>query len=182
MNITLKSEEGGKLTLTDKPSAILKLSGGLSGAAGPANSLSIGTVTTTALGSAASASITGASPNQKLNLTLPRGTDGVAGPANTLSVGTVSTGVTPQVVITGAAPSQVLNMVLPAGPTGQQGPQGPAGPAGQTGQQGPAGAGVLIDPNGVSWALSVDTAGALITTMITPGNNYGTAYGVAVYA
>ena len=41
--------------------------------------LSIGTVTTGAAGSKASASITGTSPNFKLNLTIPRGNTGATG-------------------------------------------------------------------------------------------------------
>ena len=42
--------------------------------------LSIGTVTTGAAGTNASASITGTSPNFKLNLTIPRGNTGATGP------------------------------------------------------------------------------------------------------
>lgn len=49
---------------------------GQPGAPGPANTLSIGTVTG---GDTASAEITGTSPNQVLNLTLPRGQQGVPG-------------------------------------------------------------------------------------------------------
>ncbi|EYB69040.1 hypothetical protein DEIPH_ctg011orf0003 [Deinococcus phoenicis] len=47
------------------------------GEPGPASTLSIGTVTTGAAGSAASASLTGAAPNQTLNLTLPAGPAGL---------------------------------------------------------------------------------------------------------
>lgn len=46
---------------------------------GPANSLSIGTVTTLAAGSSATASVTGASPSQTLNLGIPRGATGATG-------------------------------------------------------------------------------------------------------
>lgn len=42
---------------------------------GPPNTLSIGTVTTTAPGTPATASITGAAPTQTLNLSIPRGSD-----------------------------------------------------------------------------------------------------------
>ena len=51
---------------------------GATGATGPANTLSIGTVTS---GDTASAEITGTAPNQTLNLTLPRGQQGVPGQA-----------------------------------------------------------------------------------------------------
>lgn len=49
------------------------------GPPGPPNSLSIGTVTTGATGTAAAASITGTAPSQTLNLTLPAGPKGDAG-------------------------------------------------------------------------------------------------------
>lgn len=52
---------------------------GTNGAAGPANTLAIGTVTTGAEGSSASATITGDAPNQTLNLTIPRGDTGAGG-------------------------------------------------------------------------------------------------------
>lgn len=49
------------------------------GPPGPANSLSIGTVTTGAAGSSASATITGTAPSQVLNLVIPRGDTGTGG-------------------------------------------------------------------------------------------------------
>ena len=51
---------------------------GATGPVGPANTLTIGTVTTGAAGSSASATVTGAAPNQTLNLTIPRGDTGAA--------------------------------------------------------------------------------------------------------
>ena len=54
---------------------------GNTGNTGPANSLSIGAVTTSAPGAAATASITGSAPSQTLNLTLPRGDVGPSGDA-----------------------------------------------------------------------------------------------------
>jgi hypothetical protein len=85
---------------------------------GPANTLSIGTVTG---GATAAASITGDSPNQTLSLVLPKGDKGNTGPANTLSIGTVVSGTTASATITGTAPNQTLNLVLPKGDTGPQG-------------------------------------------------------------
>jgi hypothetical protein len=52
---------------------------GAAGAAGPANTLTIGVTTTGAPGSAAAATITGAAPNQVLNLTIPTGAQGPQG-------------------------------------------------------------------------------------------------------
>lgn len=49
------------------------------GPTGPANTLSIGTVTTGAAGSSAGASVTGTAPNQILNLTIPTGATGPTG-------------------------------------------------------------------------------------------------------
>jgi hypothetical protein len=78
---------------------------GIQGNTGPANTLTIGTVTT----GTAAATITGSAPNQTLNLTLP-----TAAP-NTLAIGTVSSGATAAATITGSAPNQTLNLTLPKG-------------------------------------------------------------------
>lgn len=51
----------------------------ITGDIGPANSLTIGSVATGAVGSSASASITGVPPSQTLNLTIPRGNTGPQG-------------------------------------------------------------------------------------------------------
>jgi hypothetical protein len=88
------------------------------GTSGPENVLSIGTVETADFGDPASATITGDSPEQVLNLVLPVGD---AGPANTLTVGTVTSvdfGDDPEVTITGDAPDQTINFVLPVGDAG----------------------------------------------------------------
>lgn len=53
---------------------------------GPANTLSIGTVTTGAAGSNAAASITGKSPNQTLGLTIPQGLQGLRGPTGSVKI------------------------------------------------------------------------------------------------
>ena len=124
---------------------------GPTGGAGPSNVLSIGTVTTGAAGSAAGSSITGTSPAQVLNLTIPRGDTGIqgvqgnpgndggvgpAGPANTLAIGTVTTGAagsSASSTITGTAPTQTLNLTIPRGDQGIQGIQGIQGPAGSGG-------------------------------------------------
>jgi hypothetical protein len=102
------------------------------GATGPGNTLAIGTVTSAA---SPSATITGTSPNQTLNLVLPKGDTGNTGPANTLTIGTVTTGAA-SATITGTAPAQVLNLVVPQGIQGIQGIQGPKGDTGNTGLQG----------------------------------------------
>ncbi len=88
---------------------------------GPANELEIGTVTTGAAGSSASATITGTPPTQTLNLTIPRGDTGLTGPANSLGVGTVTTGAagsSASASITGTPPSQTLALTIPRGDTG----------------------------------------------------------------
>ena len=68
---------------------------GAQGPAGPANTLSVGTVTTGAAGSSVAATITGTSPSQTLNLTIPRGDTGSVG-------STGATGATGQQGATGA--------------------------------------------------------------------------------
>ena len=85
---------------------------GLTGSTGPANSLSIGSVST---GTTAAVSISGSAPSQALSFVLQ---PGPTGPANSLSIGSVSTGTTAAVSISGSAPSQALAFVLPQGPAG----------------------------------------------------------------
>ena len=89
---------------------------GATGAQGPANTLTIGTVAQ----GAAAATITGTSPNQTLNLTIPKGDQGAQGPANTLTIGTVTQG-TAGATITGISPNQTLNLTLPKGDKGDKG-------------------------------------------------------------
>lgn len=91
---------------------------GPQGIPGPANVLTIGTVSTGAAGSSAVATISGVSPAQTLNFTIPQGIQGIAGPANTLTIGTVTTVAATtggSATITGTAPNQVLNLTLPRG-------------------------------------------------------------------
>ncbi|WP_249873000.1 hypothetical protein, partial [Oceanobacillus saliphilus] len=57
---------------------------------GPANTLSVGTVTTGAAGSNAAASITGTAPAQVVNFTIPRGNAGTNSVMETIT-GTVVT-------------------------------------------------------------------------------------------
>lgn len=79
------------------------------GDTGPANVLSVGTVTTLSPGDSATATITGTAPKQTINFGLPQG---ATGEANSLSVGTVTTG-TAAATITGTAPNQTLNLTIP---------------------------------------------------------------------
>lgn len=140
---------------------------GAVGPAGPANSLEIGTVFTGAEGSEASASITGDSPNQILNLTIPRGDVGPQGPIGA----TGATGITWQGLwsetanytnndavfydnsswfasgdpTVGEVPSELSPHWFPlalhgaTGPTGPQGIQGIQGIQGEVGPEGPQG-------------------------------------------
>ena len=100
------------------------------GPPGPTNTLTIGNVTK---GDEASASITGTSPNQELNLVLPKGDSGPQGeigpvgppgPTNTLTIGRVTKGDEASASITGTSPNQKLNLVLPKGDPGPQGATG----------------------------------------------------------
>lgn len=59
-----------------KVSGVWTLQGNLLGGTGPANTLAIGTVTTVEPTTPASATITGTSPNQTLNLSIPQGLQG----------------------------------------------------------------------------------------------------------
>lgn len=104
----------------------------IAGDIGPANSLAIGSVTTGAAGSSASASITGSAPSQTLNLTIPRGNtgatgetgpQGATGAAATITVGTVDT-VNPDdpatVTNSGTSGAAVFDFEIPKGDPGTQ--------------------------------------------------------------
>jgi hypothetical protein len=99
-------------------------SGGVMITKGDPNVLSIGTITTASPGASANASITGTSPAQVLNLTIPQGP---VGPPNVLNIGTVSTlsaGASATASITGTSPSQTLSLGVPQGIQGVQGNPG----------------------------------------------------------
>lgn len=57
-----------------------KLRRGIQGVAGPANVLTVGTVTTSVPGSSAVVAISGTAPSQQINFTIPRGDVGATGP------------------------------------------------------------------------------------------------------
>lgn len=97
--------------------------------------IGIGTVTTGAAGSQASASISGTTGDVSLNLTIPRGNTGAQGPKGA----TGDTG--PQ---------------GPKGATGDTGPQGPKGETGAAGPQGPRGATGPQGEPGISPTFSIE--------------------------
>lgn len=166
------------------------------GPTGPANVLSIGTVTSNVT---PSATITGTSPTQVLNLVLPKGdtgatgatgatgstgatgatgSTGATGPANVLSVGTVTSSAIASATITGTTPSQVLNLVLPKGDTGSTGATGATGagvPVGGTTDQ------VLAKINATDYNTQWVTAVSLAANNTFTGQNiFQSASGVAM--
>ena len=119
------------------------------GPAGPPNVLEIGTVETLPADQPATASITGESPAQKLNLGIPQGKqgatgnpgapgkDGQNGVTPTLSAGNVETlepGQPATASVTGDGPEYQINLGIPRGQTGAQGAPGQDGQDGQDGQ------------------------------------------------
>lgn len=128
---------------------------GQQGETGPANTLSIGTVTK---GENASATITGESPNQTLNLVLPKGDKGDKG--NTGATG--NDGYSPSAKVTQLSGGATITITDKTGTTTAtitSGEQGPEGPAGKDGVNGKDGADAKI--NGVN-ALNIE-AGTNIT-------------------
>ena len=102
--------------------------------------IGIGTVTTGAAGSQASASISGTTGDVELNLTIPRGNTGAQGAPG-------AKGPQGEKGETGARGPQGpagekgdTGARGPQGAPGEQGPQGPAGEKGDTGARGPQGA------------------------------------------
>jgi len=101
-----------------------------------ASSLSIGSVTTLAAGSAATATITGLAPTQTLNLGIPTGptgntgATGAQGNTGTFAVGSVTSVAnsgTASVTNVGSSTAGTFNFVLRDGPTGATGAQGNTG-------------------------------------------------------
>ncbi len=101
---------------------------------GPANTLTVGTVTTSSPGGPVAVQITGTSPSQIINFTLPQGAAGPQGSQGN----TGATGPAGAKGDTGAQGAQ--GIAGSAGAPGAQGAQGVAGPAGATGSAGPTGA------------------------------------------
>lgn len=85
---------------------------------GPANVLTIGSVTTGAEGSQAVATITGTSPNQTLNLTLPVGASGVSGTITAATATVLAAGAQPTVTLGGTASARTFAFGIPTGPAG----------------------------------------------------------------
>lgn len=103
---------------------------GEKGEIGEGNVLTIGSVTASAPGAPAEATITGESPSQTLNFVIPRGN---TGPANSLSVAAVNTlysGQSPTVTVSGTAPTQSLTFSIPKGAEILSGTAAPATGAG----------------------------------------------------
>ena len=102
--------------------------------------IGIGTVTTGAAGSQASASISGTTGDVELNLTIPRGNTGAQGATGERG----PQGPAGEKGDTGArGPQGAPGAQGPQGEkgaTGERGPQGPAGEKGDTGARGPQGA------------------------------------------
>ena len=94
------------------------------GPAGPPNVLEIGTVETLPADQPATASITGESPAQKLNLGIPRGQTGKTGATPALEIGQVETlepGQPATAEFSGTPEKPVLSLGIPRGPTGKTG-------------------------------------------------------------
>ena len=94
------------------------------GPAGPPNVLEIGTVETLPADQQATASITGESPAQKLNLGIPRGQTGKTGATPALEIGQVETlepGEPATAELSGTPEKPVLNLGIPRGQPGKDG-------------------------------------------------------------
>ena len=118
----------------------------LVGPAGPANTLTVGTVTGLAPEEAPTVSITGTAPSQTIDFGIPQGE------AATVTVGTTTTGsegTNASVTNSGTSAEAILDFTIPRGDTGATGPQGPQG---EIGPIGPTGA------TGIEWQGTWDNA------------------------
>ena len=127
-SVTSDGEGGMKITLTDGRVFTIPLE---RGPAGPANALSIGTVTTGEPDSEASATITGESPEQVLSLTIPKGGKGDPGkdatpPTFDAQATTLAPGAEATASVTGTYPDLSVALGIPRGDKGDEGDPGPA--------------------------------------------------------
>lgn len=148
--------------------AIITATGGV-GLPGPANVITIGDVVTLAPGQPATAELTGESPNQELNLGIPRGNTGATGTAATVAVGTVSTGApgSPASVVNAGTPgAAVFNFAIPQGIKGDKGSTGAGGATSEF----LVAAGIPEQPSIVVDAIRDEyfAAGSLMSTALPP--------------
>ena len=123
----MATNETSKYKLSVTEGTELKLSlNGPTGAVGPANVLAIGNVTTAESGINASATITGTSPSQTLNLTLPKGDTGTAATVAVTGTLTLGAGTQASVVNLGNSSAASLYFRIPRGDKGETGLTGPA--------------------------------------------------------
>lgn len=113
-----ESDTNGNWSIGQALTASSSGGGGGTGGGTSFNSISIGTVNTTAPGGNAAASVTGTVSDPILNFNLPRGN---VGPAPSMAIGTVSTG-TPgsaaTATIGGTGGAYTVNLGIPRGDTG----------------------------------------------------------------
>lgn len=111
---------------------------GAKGADGKTPNITIGTVTTGAAGTNASATISGTTPNLTLDLTIPKGdkgSNGINGQTPKISIGTVTTGAagsSASASISGTTPNLTLNLTIPKGDKGDKGDTGSGGTVSKT--------------------------------------------------
>jgi hypothetical protein len=106
------------------------------GLTGPANELTVGTVSTGAPGSDAEVEITGTAPDQTINFVIPEGDKGDAGE---MTIGTVTTGAagsSASVTNVGTTSDAILDFSIPRGDKGEKGDTGETGATGPTGATG----------------------------------------------
>lgn len=147
--------------------------------AADASRLTIGTVTTGAPGSSATATISGVAGSQTLSFSIPAGDTGPAGPTGATGPAgpTGATGATGATGPQGpAGPAGPTGATGPQGPQGDTGPQGPQGATGATGPQGPTGATGPQGPAGVGVPVGGSTGQALVKAS---GTDYDTQWATA---
>ena len=130
--VNIKGDKGDKGDKGEKGDT------GAKGADGKTPNISIGTVTTGAAGTNASATISGTTPNLTLDLIIPKGdkgSNGINGQTPKISIGTVTTGAagsSASASISGTTPNLTLNLTIPKGDKGDKGDKGAVGTVSKT--------------------------------------------------
>lgn len=165
-------------------SGAIDITSGSGGGSSDPVTMNVGTVTTGAAGSSASANITDNGNNSfTLNMNIPRGQNGTDGTSpvfsSTTTTSTLSAGSSATASISGSGTSSSpykFSFGIPRGYTGSTGSQGPTGPSAISNYSLGSAAGYIVLNNGfkIQWKNIPTVTGTTGATAVTPPINFTT--------